>query len=78
MLPLQEKKWWTIDDLAEYLSVKKNTVYSWISKDKIPYFRQGGLVRFLQRDIDGWMEAGKGASINRKTKKGDGNGNHVS
>jgi len=59
MSSLQEKAWWTVEDVAAYLSVKKSSIYSWVSAKKIPYFRRGGLVRFRQRDIDEWIEVCK-------------------
>lgn len=71
MVSLQEKRWWTVEDVAAYLSVKKSTIYSWVSDKKIPYFRRGGLVRFRQDDIDAWMESCKVEVID----KGGGHGN---
>ena len=48
-----------IYEISEYLSVSRNTVYSWISCKKIPYMKLGRLVRFNRQDIDTWMQENK-------------------
>ncbi len=46
----------TIDEVAEYLRVKKRTVYDWVKKDKIPAVKIVGLWRFRKQRIDAWLE----------------------
>jgi excisionase family DNA binding protein len=46
----------TIDDVAEYLRVKKRTVYDWVKKGKIPAMKTVGLWRFRKDRIDAWLE----------------------
>jgi excisionase family DNA binding protein len=46
----------TIDEVAEYLRVKKRTVYDWVKKDKIPAVKIVGLWRFKKDRIDQWLE----------------------
>ncbi len=46
----------TIDEVAEYLRVKKRTVYDWVKKDKIPAVKIVGLWRFRKDRIDQWLE----------------------
>jgi excisionase family DNA binding protein len=44
------------DQLAEVLSVKKGTIYSWISRNiEIPYIKIGGSVRFREKAILDWL-----------------------
>ncbi len=46
----------TIDEVAEYLRVKKRTVYDWVKKGKIPAMKTVGLWRFRKDRIDTWLE----------------------
>ena len=74
MSTLDKKIWWTYEDVAEYLSISKSAAYSLVCEERIPYFRQGGIVRFRQVEIDHWLEEGMGAPTSRKMKKGENNG----
>ena len=47
----------TIDEVAEYLRVKKRTVYDWVKKGKIPAIKAVGLWRFRRERIDQWLNA---------------------
>ena len=47
----------TIDELAEYLRVKKRTVYEWIRNKKIPAIKAVGQWRFKKERIDAWLKA---------------------
>ena len=44
-----------IQTLSEYLSVKPKTIYDWIYKGRIPYYKIGGLVRFNYEEIKRWL-----------------------
>lgn len=50
----------TIDEAAEYLRVKKRTIYDWVKKGKIPAIRTVGQWRFKKVKIDHWLENGHG------------------
>ncbi len=47
----------TIDEIADYLKVKKRTVYDWVKKGKIPAIKTVGQWRFKRDRIDQWLEA---------------------
>ena len=49
----------TIDDVANYLRVKKRTVYDWLKKGKIPAIKTVGQWRFKKEQIDAWLDEGK-------------------
>ena len=62
----------TVDQVAEYLSIKVSSIYSKIAQ--IPHYRVGRLLRFRQKDIDGWMEGHRqdsqtSATVVRKGRK---------
>jgi len=50
----------TIDELAEYLRVKKRTVYDWVKKGKIPAIKTVGQWRFRKEKINAWLDSGQG------------------
>jgi len=47
----------TIEDVADYLRVKKRTVYDWLKKGKIPAIKAVGQWRFKREKIDAWLES---------------------
>ena len=56
----------TIDEVADYLRVKKRTVYDWVKKGKIPAIKAVGLWRFRKDRIDQWLgsESESSAGVN--------------
>ena len=50
-----ERRFLSIVELSQYLSVKENTIYSWVSQRKIPFKKLGRLVRFSLDEIDEWI-----------------------
>lgn len=46
-----------IDELAEYLKLKKQTIYNWLNQGKISGIKVGGVWRFDRRDIDNWLRS---------------------
>ena len=59
----------TIDEVAEYLRVKKRTVYDWVKKDKIPAVKIVGLWRFRKQRSDAWLEEDSKAQESPAAKK---------
>lgn len=51
-----KKRFLSIKEIAEYLGLKENTIYSWVSQRKIPYTKVGRLVKFDFKKIDEWIE----------------------
>lgn len=46
-----------IDELADYLKLKKQTIYNWLHQGKISGIKVGGVWRFDRRDIDSWLRS---------------------
>ena len=44
-----------IDELADYLKLKKQTIYNWLNQKKISGIKVGGVWRFDRKDIDTWL-----------------------
>ncbi|MCL6446718.1 MAG: helix-turn-helix domain-containing protein [Armatimonadetes bacterium] len=49
----------TLDEVAEYLKIKKKTLYNLVQQGKLPGFKVGGAWRFKREDIDLWIEERK-------------------
>jgi excisionase family DNA binding protein len=46
-----------IDELADYLKLKKQTIYNWLHQRKIAGIKVGGVWRFDRKDIDEWLKS---------------------
>lgn len=46
-----------IDDLANYLKLRKQTIYNWLHQRKISGIKVGGVWRFDRREIDSWLKS---------------------
>ena len=44
-----------LEEVAEYLGVTINTLYSWTYQRKIPHFKIGRLLKFDEREIELWL-----------------------
>ncbi len=62
-----EDRWLSVDDIAAYLGIKRDTVYRWISERKMPGHKIGRLWKFRKEDVDEWMRSGGGTE---KSKDG--------
>ncbi|MCX5700814.1 MAG: helix-turn-helix domain-containing protein [Candidatus Omnitrophica bacterium] len=58
-----------IDELAEYLKLKKQTIYNWLNQGKISGIKVGGVWRFDRREIDSWLMSKR--SISKEVKSGE-------
>ena len=47
----------TIEEVAQYLRVKKRTIYDWVKKGKIPAVKTVGQWRFQKEKINAWLES---------------------
>jgi excisionase family DNA binding protein len=56
-----EDRWLTVEDLMEYLTVKRDTLYKWIDRNGLPAHKVGRLWRFQKSEIDEWVKSGKAA-----------------
>ena len=53
------EKWVNIDDIAEHLSVSKDTIRAWIKKGTIPYSRARKQFKFKISEVEQWVREGK-------------------
>lgn len=48
-----------IDEAAEFLDFKKNTIYVKVCRGELPHFKQGGRLRFSRKDLEAWIREEK-------------------
>ena len=59
---IENDKWISIDEAAEYLGVKPGTIRDWIRKGKdIPAHKIGKQWKFKCSELDDWVSSGKSA-----------------
>ena len=51
-------RWLSVDKIATYLGVKRDTVYKWISERQLPGHKIGRLWKFSKEEVDGWVRGG--------------------
>ncbi len=58
----KDDRWLSVDDIAEYLGVSKDTVYGWVTTKGMPGHKVGRFWKFKKEDVDGWVRAGGAAA----------------
>lgn len=46
----------TPEKLCEILEIEKSTLYSWTSKEQIPFMKINGMLRFSEGEIVKWLK----------------------
>ena len=59
-----------IDELAEYLKLKRQTIYNWLHQGKISGIKVGGVWRFDRREVDIWLKSKR--RLTKELKPGEG------
>jgi len=67
-IDVMSDRWLSVEEIAEYLGVSKDTVYAWISKRNMPAHRIGRLWKFKTDEVDEWVRS-RGAAENESRGK---------
>ncbi len=51
-----------IEELADYLRLKKQTIYNWLNQGKIAGIKVGGVWRFDRKEVDDWLRSNRRAT----------------
>ncbi|MBT3387039.1 MAG: helix-turn-helix domain-containing protein [Desulfobacula sp.] len=57
-----DDKWLSVDEIAEYLGAKRDTIYKWINRRQLPGHKVGRLWKFRKKEVDDWILKGKAES----------------
>lgn len=58
-----------IDELANFLGLKKQTIYNWLHEGKISGIKVGGVWRFDRREVDIWLKSRR--RLSKEAKSGE-------
>jgi excisionase family DNA binding protein len=53
---------------AEFLGLSRSTIYTYVSKRKIPYAKRNGTVSFLRTRLLKWLEEGERQTLDQLAK----------
>jgi len=62
-------RWLSVEEIAEYLGVSKDTVYAWINKRNMPAHRIGRLWKFKSEEVDDGVRSGGAAENEGRGKE---------
>jgi excisionase family DNA binding protein len=65
---INSDRWISLQEVCEYLGVKRHTILRWIEQRDMPASKVGKLWRFKTADIDKWVRKG-GTSDKREVMK---------
>lgn len=57
-----DDRWLSVDEIADYLGVSKDTVYEWVNSKAMPGHKVGRFWKFKREDVDNWVRGGGAAS----------------
>lgn len=61
----------TIEEVAEYLRVKRSTVCEWAKESKVAAAKVGRLWRFDRTEVEEWVKRQKPGTERQRVKKED-------
>ena len=56
-----DDRWLSVEEIAAYLGVKRDTVYKWITRKNMPAHKVGRLWKFQKDEVDRWVRSGGSA-----------------
>jgi len=56
---MTDDRWFSVDEIADYLGVKRDTLYKWIERKKMPAQKVGRLWKFKIKEVDKWIRSGR-------------------
>lgn len=58
---MPENRWLSVDEVANYLGVSRDSVYRWIEGRGFPAHKVGRSWKSKMAEIDEWVKSGRGA-----------------
>jgi excisionase family DNA binding protein len=63
---VMEDRWLSVDEIAVYLGIKRDTVYKWIAEKRIPACKIGRLWKFKKGEVDEWVQSRQSKQTERQ------------
>ena len=60
-------RWLSVDEIAAYLGIKRETLYKWLAEKNMPAHKVGRLWKFRKDEVDEWVRTGE-ADSRKKVK----------
>jgi len=67
-----EERWLSVDDIAEYLGVTRDTISSWVASKGRPGHKVGRYWKFKRDEVDAWVRAGSASSAPNRRIRAEG------
>jgi excisionase family DNA binding protein len=61
-----ENRWLSVAEIAQYLGIRRDTVYKWIERKDMPAHKLGRLWKFKAQEIDDWVRSGRAKKTDAK------------
>ncbi len=53
-----DDRWLSVDEIAQHLGVKRDTIYKWLENKRMPAHKVGRLWKFQKNEVDIWVRSG--------------------
>ncbi|MFA6236237.1 MAG: helix-turn-helix domain-containing protein [Bacteriovorax sp.] len=66
-------RWLSVQEIAHYLGISKETIYRWLDSKKIPAHKIGKQWKFKTVEVDQWIRCGEAsdeATVGREKQGG--------
>lgn len=50
-------RWLSVEEISVHLGVSKDTIYTWISRKRMPAHKVGRLWKFQKPEVDEWIKS---------------------
>ena len=64
-----DDRWLSVEEIAAYLGVKRDTVYKWLTRKSMPAHKVGRLWKFKASEVDEWVRSGAGAQSRQRRRR---------
>lgn len=58
-MDMNVERWYSMEEICEYLGVSRDTILIWIKKRQMPASKVGRLWKFKVSEVDEWTKSGR-------------------
>jgi len=58
MTNVANDRWLSVEEIADHLGVKRDTIYKWIDRKSLPAHKVSSLWKFQKAEVDAWVRSG--------------------